>query len=409
MVRARGPQTPRRFPHRLRVHLQVSMMFSTFGKLRIASTIDHCPVVYDSTTLIFMTTSTHISITSTVGSNAHLLGNRGTSATVLRGSGALWDAVKLLRSMNDLSSRLLRPPTPNPTNRSMDAAAANRIVVALQQNRIVTYFDLNAGVLLLYDHFLTLPDEIDMIWRSDWNIIKVVFLLSRYIAICNTGIGFYHQFGYSLSNSICSDLHTTNGWLIMCNIGMSEIVLIYRTYAVWGKRKSFAYALGLLLCAALIIQIVYVEKALRTMETLPISSILPESQGCFVLRMDKILFVGWSSILGVETIIVGLTFIKALQELRHVSSPLLNLIFRDSALAYTALLVSSVANVLVILLGQPGSTYLLSGTQHALHVVLISRIVLNIRRSALCGAVASNMEEIELQQTVSAFEAAPGP
>ncbi|TFY67590.1 hypothetical protein EVG20_g3889 [Dentipellis fragilis] len=271
------------------------------------------------------------------------------------------------------------------------AAAAEQIEVALQQNRVVTYFDLSAAMLLVYDYFITLPDEIQLIWSSRWGGIQMVFLLNRYAAFWNVGIAIYHQFGSNLSNSTCFGLYTATSWLIACGIGMSEIILIYRTYALWGKRKSVRYALGLLFIAAWIVLVFYLNKVIRSMEFAPVGKILPEYQGCFVTKIDNILYICWSIALAYETI---------LQNYRRTSSPLLYLIFRDSALSYITLLASSVANVLVVRLGPPGYTYLLTGTQHALHVVLSSRIVLNIRRSAVSGAiVASNLVEIELEET----------
>jgi hypothetical protein len=35
--------------------------------------------------------------------------------------------------------------------------------------------------LILYDYLLTLTREIDLVWFSQWNIIKIVFLVQRYV------------------------------------------------------------------------------------------------------------------------------------------------------------------------------------------------------------------------------------
>jgi hypothetical protein len=35
--------------------------------------------------------------------------------------------------------------------------------------------------LVVYDYSLTLSMEIDLIWSSRWNVIKVAFLLQRYL------------------------------------------------------------------------------------------------------------------------------------------------------------------------------------------------------------------------------------
>lgn len=48
--------------------------------------------------------------------------------------------------------------------------------------RLLTRMDQAAGlVILLYDHLLTLPDEILLIWRSPPSFSKYAFLSNRYI------------------------------------------------------------------------------------------------------------------------------------------------------------------------------------------------------------------------------------
>ncbi|TFY67584.1 hypothetical protein EVG20_g3890 [Dentipellis fragilis] len=82
----------------------------------------------------------------------------------------------------------------------------------------------------LYDYFLNLPDEIDLIWESRWNAIKVAYLLNRYVAFGNIAVGIYHQFGTDMSESTCQRVYTVTGWLITCGIATSEVMLVYRTY-----------------------------------------------------------------------------------------------------------------------------------------------------------------------------------
>ncbi|KAA1476594.1 hypothetical protein DENSPDRAFT_519844 [Dentipellis sp. KUC8613] len=274
------------------------------------------------------------------------------------------------------------------------ATMAAQVLVALQQNQFVTYFDVSASALLCYDYVLTLPDEVDLIWHSRWNAIKVAFLLSRYAAFWNLGVGIYHQFGRNIPISVCSGLYRANGGLIVSGIGLSEIIIIYRTYALWGKKKLVGCTMVLLFVVAWAVLGVYLAQFLHSIEFIPIEIIPPELQGCFVTKIADTLYICWTIALSYETTVMGLTLIKVWQKFRHTSSPLLYLIFRDSTLSYITLLVSSIANVLVVLLGPPEHTFLLAGTQHALHVILSSRIVLNIRRTAVSGAVVGRDHEI---------------
>ncbi|KAG8806561.1 hypothetical protein FRC17_004924, partial [Serendipita sp. 399] len=47
--------------------------------------------------------------------------------------------------------------------------------------RVVRYVNYAAFTFMLYDMLLTLADEVKYIWRARWTVIKVVFLINRYV------------------------------------------------------------------------------------------------------------------------------------------------------------------------------------------------------------------------------------
>ncbi|KAJ6479708.1 hypothetical protein C8R45DRAFT_1101155 [Mycena sanguinolenta] len=63
----------------------------------------------------------------------------------------------------------------------MDAALLQSIVAALQNVVTSRYVSVAGYVMLLYDHLLTLDDEVEYIWRAKNTIAKVLFLILRYM------------------------------------------------------------------------------------------------------------------------------------------------------------------------------------------------------------------------------------
>ena len=53
-----------------------------------------------------------------------------------------------------------------------------------------TVFDYNCGLLKLYDWVLSLPREVEYIWRASWNWSKVLYLLTRYIPFITIALVF---------------------------------------------------------------------------------------------------------------------------------------------------------------------------------------------------------------------------
>ncbi|TFY63232.1 hypothetical protein EVG20_g6405 [Dentipellis fragilis] len=281
-------------------------------------------------------------------------------------------------------------------DRNMDAgsAATTQLVDILQQLTLVTYFDLSAMTLLFYDYFLTLPDEVDLVWGSRWTATKVLLLLNRYIPFLDAVLGVYHQLAAEVSNATCYAMYAGSGWMVVYGVGISEVILIFRTYALWGKDRRVGAGLGTLFVVGWAFMSVYLSKFLKSLEFVPMREIAPNFTGCFVTKVDNILYICYVITLSYETTIVSLTLIKGMQH---------------CILSYTCLLVSSSSNVIVLLCGPPGYTNLLSGTQRMVHVILTTRIVLNIRRSAKATRlVVSNPEAMEFGLTESDSGAGAG-
>ncbi|KAF7345665.1 hypothetical protein MVEN_01586100 [Mycena venus] len=64
----------------------------------------------------------------------------------------------------------------------MDAAAELEGAIVALQNVLITRYVSAAGfVLVLYDHLLTLDDEVEYIWSAPTSVAKILFLILRYM------------------------------------------------------------------------------------------------------------------------------------------------------------------------------------------------------------------------------------
>ncbi|KAA1476597.1 hypothetical protein DENSPDRAFT_933153 [Dentipellis sp. KUC8613] len=266
--------------------------------------------------------------------------------------------------------------------------------------RVNTYFDLIPVALLIYDYFLTFSDEVELIWYSRWSITKILFFLNRYVPFVDIVIAVYHQAASNLSNETCSILLGMSGWLFVGGLGVSEAILIFRAWAIWGRDKRIGLVLVILFVIAWIFISIYLDKFLKSLEFTELGSILPGIQGCFVTKASSTLYVYYVILMSYETALMCITLVKGIHHFRHSSSPFIILLYRDGILAYIYVFAIAVINVLVILLSVPAYATLLSGTQRIIHVILTTRIVLDLRRAAKTGVlIVSNPNEIQLEQS----------
>ncbi|KAF5319389.1 hypothetical protein D9619_008525 [Psilocybe cf. subviscida] len=108
----------------------------------------------------------------------------------------------------------------------------------------VTYVDVAACALFVWDYFLTFGLEVQHIWKSRWNVIKVVFLLQRYLPFFDSCyLVLYRQLAYNLTAKECRNLPIISGLVSIVGVALSEVLLGFRVYAVWSRNKYIAMSL----------------------------------------------------------------------------------------------------------------------------------------------------------------------
>ncbi|KAF8530549.1 hypothetical protein BU17DRAFT_60258 [Hysterangium stoloniferum] len=109
----------------------------------------------------------------------------------------------------------------------------------------------NYRAATVYDHFLTIGAEIDLIWPTPWNAGKVLFYATKYPALLDSAFLLYTSVAPPVTTpSTCELLYKIAGGMIVAGIAVAEFILVFRTWAVWGKNSAVGISL---LCAAFIL------------------------------------------------------------------------------------------------------------------------------------------------------------
>ncbi|KAI0683579.1 hypothetical protein BC835DRAFT_739277 [Cytidiella melzeri] len=116
-------------------------------------------------------------------------------------------------------------------------------ITALAQQQIITYMETVSATLLVFDWLLLFSDEIKHVWNSRWSFIKVLYLWTRYSPVADTVLGLLAHF-LSLTPQQCKNFDAACSFLIGIGVYMSELVFIWRTFALWKDSKIVIYTLG---------------------------------------------------------------------------------------------------------------------------------------------------------------------
>jgi len=104
-------------------------------------------------------------------------------------------------------------------------------------------------VVVLYDHLITIDQDVNLVWTKPWTLAKVLFLWNRHFGslfLLTEALVFYVQ---PISDQFCHDWFIVQCWSIAVIIWSMQAIMLFRTFAMYNQNR-FIKAL-LLFCFAL--------------------------------------------------------------------------------------------------------------------------------------------------------------
>ncbi|KAJ7641385.1 hypothetical protein FB45DRAFT_356549 [Roridomyces roridus] len=229
------------------------------------------------------------------------------------------------------------------------------------EDRLVPGTLCACATILVYDLLCTLDQEISYVWPRPWSTSTALFVFNRYLPFVDVFISLTSKFTRQ-SPEQCLMRNVAVGWLSVLGIMLSEGILMLRTYALW-ERKPFVLVLLCIVAVTVFIPIIILVRV----ETISLHYIPTPDVGCQLSSASSILIYGYLMIMISET------------DLRRSHSWVLKL-YQDGMLFYAYLLMISVANVLVPILGPRPLANWLATPQRVFHSILCTRVLFLILR-----------------------------
>ncbi|KAN0111746.1 hypothetical protein V8E52_008126 [Russula decolorans] len=119
------------------------------------------------------------------------------------------------------------------------------LLLDLKQIQIGKYFFLGAYTMLLYDHLLTLPEEVHTVWKKKKTFPLYLFILVRYYALFAISVVAFGYFSTTMTRSRCGH------WMLFLPLGVTMpltifpgILMLIRVYALYNRNKIILYSLS---------------------------------------------------------------------------------------------------------------------------------------------------------------------
>jgi len=264
------------------------------------------------------------------------------------------------------------------------AGAINLFASAIHDIQAIRYSQLASGTIILYDHFVTLDDEVELIWKSSWSWGKGLFIMNRYYAMISVIVNTYGLFTPHLSDAFCLHFFRWQGWtgLIACMI--AEVILQMRLYAMYSLNKKVLAVMGGCFVGAMAASAVIIGTVLAKIKATAFT-LTPNLIICAASHIPHHFFAFWIPMLAFETLLCGLALYRGYETFQSSGSrfrtgrQLVSILIRDSILYFLVMFATYLTNLLVWIVASQNLLEIPVGFSVALSCVMGNRIVLNVR------------------------------
>jgi len=263
------------------------------------------------------------------------------------------------------------------------AAAEAKLAILINylqhQRTIADYFFIVSPAIMIYDWFLCLSDEVQLVWFSPWSYTKVLFFLVRYLPFVSIYFDLHNQLLLNVTPQQCEWTFPTLMWIMTLSMNFAVVVLAIRTWAVFRRDRVVGAVLLVSMITAFVLACYYNWKFNHTL-TFADPPYNPGFRGCFVTHASTVLRVDFIASAALEFIALCLMALSAFRAYKVGDrNQLSTVLHRDGIIYYIFLLGASIANVSVMSAAPADLEFMMIPVCGALYTVLTSRIVLNIR------------------------------
>ncbi|EKM75067.1 hypothetical protein AGABI1DRAFT_132605 [Agaricus bisporus var. burnettii JB137-S8] len=248
----------------------------------------------------------------------------------------------------------------------------------------------------IFDWILNFTSEVESIWKTKWNVIKILYLTTRYVPLAFIPLDLSYIFTPSLSVSGCIAVYDTITVLYIIGLLAAECIFTIRTVAVWGKDKHVTYILFATFSAMCIviptliginlsrtsrrfidvIFILFNDPPSRQKDWSGSESLSKDSARQFSGTSYKFLVATFAFTAAYDTMILTFMVARAFSMSRwRVDSFLFKTVYGDGVAFYIYIFGVSLVNIIFIF--TTNSFFLL--LQASFHSILACRVVLHIR------------------------------
>ncbi|KAG9099091.1 hypothetical protein FRC06_005651 [Ceratobasidium sp. 370] len=225
------------------------------------------------------------------------------------------------------------------------------------------YLTLAATTLLIYDHALTIGDEVALVWPAKFGLLKAIYLFNRYI------VAIWIVATFSIISGHATFLND-----LLVAIQTTSFVVAARVFDIWGRPRAAFLTLSVIWLVHCVIDFVIVtENAVRQA---PHFRHEPLFNLCFGDVTSS--WTGWlNGIIYHALVLLLLTWIWGSTP-RSTQTPFMKLVVRDGFIYFAVIFTAALFNLLIWRYGRATLAALPYWTVWAATTQALSRLLLSM-------------------------------
>ncbi|KAG2069215.1 hypothetical protein BDR04DRAFT_711938 [Suillus decipiens] len=250
-------------------------------------------------------------------------------------------------------------------------------IAAARSMQVIAYILTSTITFWIYDYARSSNEEWTFLLQSNWNKVKVLYIVTRYVPFILLTAVLYMGLSPNENTDKCRLFsNICSGLVLISGIG-SESFFILRTWALWNNNRILLVAMLITLLTVIGVSTSVTFTTTAASATYGTSTITGIT-GCYWSSGSAQLFIPYLLLSAFELGLMILTLIRAIQSWKINPSHLYIVLVKHNIFYYICGFLLSVANVLASLLLDYSYNDILQVLQFIILAVLATRMHLEL-------------------------------
>ncbi|KAI0356419.1 hypothetical protein OH77DRAFT_1400860, partial [Trametes cingulata] len=246
------------------------------------------------------------------------------------------------------------------------------------------YVGLASFTALVWDHFITLGDEIEYIWKRKKGPLIYLFFLNRYLTPLGFVINLFGSCDSPLTASRCQHFVRYEGSMTVIGINTTALMMLLRIYAMYEGRKLVVLFVTAVFLVEFGVNAWLLTHGVGTKQT----HIYPAVKACtMIFDPEKVKgpiasASAWLPLL-YDTIVLLFTLKRTYRGIKNpTAGRIMRILLKEGLMYYSVIFSITLILTLMIVFAPDGLKNLTAQTEYLMTVAMMSRITLHLKKQA---------------------------